>query len=485
MTMDGIALDYPPVVDAYEHFVEEQGYREGRCHPEGGFQEIIGASAALTGVLQQVALVAPTDAAVLLQGETGTGKELLTRAIHQRSARCDSALVTVNCAAMPAGLLESELFGHERGAFTGALTRTLGRFELAHQGTLFLDEVGDLPLELQPKLLRVLQEQAFERVGGTRTIGVNVRLVAATHRDLAQMVAAGTFRSDLYYRLNVFPIHIPPLRERPEDIPLLVRHFTHQYARRLHKPTPTIPAEVLMALVRCPWPGNVRELQNVVERAVILSHDGILRPMLPEWPRSGEPCPTEGTMLEDVQREYILQVLRGTRWVVGGPDGAAARLGLKRTTLLSKMARLGIARQARWRHADACRTFSSPSCGSALGEAFALVRKSGVEVHQFLDIINAALFKSPIYETYGSIIADERYEPAGFKLALGSKDVRLALEAADAAATPMPLASLIRDHFLSAMAHGRGETDWAGLARVIAENAGLGEPKARPQAMAH
>ncbi len=242
--MDGIALDYPPIVDAYEHLLEDQGYREGRRQPEGGFQEIIGASAALTGVLQQVALVAPTDATVLLQGETGTGKELLARAIHQRSARCDSAFVTVNCAAMPAGLLESELFGHERGAFTGALARTLGRFELAHQGTLFLDEVGDLPLELQPKLLRVLQEQTFER-------------------------------------------------------------------------------------------------------AVILSHDGILRPVLPEWQRSGEPSPTGGKMLDDVQREYILQVLRGTRWVVGGPDGAAARLGLKRTALLSKMARLGIVRQAR------------------------------------------------------------------------------------------------------------------------------------------
>src|SRR5262249_6171562 len=306
MTMDGMALEYPPVVDASEHVGEAQGDREGRCHPEGGFPEIIGASAALAAVLQQVALVAPTDATVLLQGETGTGKELLARAIHQRSARRDRAFVTVNCAAMPAGLLESELFGHERGAFTAALARTLGRFELAPQGTLFLDEVGDLPLDLQPKLLRVLQEQAFERVGGTRTLGVNVRLVAATHRDLARMVAAGTFRSDLYYRLNVVPIHVPPLRQRPEDIPPLVRHFAHQYARRLHKPTPTVPAEVLAALVRCPWPGNVRELQNVVERAVILFHDGILRPVLPEWPRSSEPSPTEGTMLDDVQREYIL-----------------------------------------------------------------------------------------------------------------------------------------------------------------------------------
>jgi formate hydrogenlyase transcriptional activator len=345
--MDSIALDYPAVTDTYKQSVEEKGCLEGLCHPEGCLKEIIGASAALTAVLQQVALVAPTRATVLLQGETGTGKELLARAIHQRNARRDRAFVTVNCAALPAGLLESELFGHERGAFTGALARTLGRFELAHQGTLFLDEVGELPLELQPKLLRVLQEQAFERVGGTRTIAVNVRLVAATNQDLAQMVAAGTFRSDLYYRLNVFPIHVPPLRERPEDISVLVRQFTHQYARRLHKPIPTIPAEVLAALIRYPWPGNVRELQNVVERAVILSHDGVLRPVLPEWALSGEPSPTGGKMLEDVQREYILQVLRDTRWVIGGPYGAAARLGLKRTTLLSKMARLGIVRQAR------------------------------------------------------------------------------------------------------------------------------------------
>jgi formate hydrogenlyase transcriptional activator len=255
--------------------------------------------------------------------------------------------VAVNCAALPAELLESELFGHERGAFRGALTRRLGRFELVHQGTLFLDEIGDLPLEVQPKLLRVIQEQAFERVGGARTQRVDVRLVAATNQDLAQMVAAGTFRSDLCYRLNVFPVHVPPLRQRLEDIPLLVRHFAHQYARRLHKPTPMIPAEALAALVRYPWPGNVRELQHVIERAVILCRDGILRPALPERPPSGQPAAPRHQMLQDVQRGYILQVLQDTRWVIGGPDGAAARLGLKRTTLLSKMARLGIARQAR------------------------------------------------------------------------------------------------------------------------------------------
>jgi transcriptional regulator with GAF, ATPase, and Fis domain len=248
---------------------------------------------------------------------------------------------------MPAGLLESELFGHERGAFTGALGCHRGRFELAHQGTLFLDEVGDLPLDLQPKLLRVLQEQAFERVGGTRTLGVDVRLVAATHRDLAQMVAAGTFRRDLYYRLHVFPLQLPPLRDRPEDIPLLVRHFAQQHAQRLHQPRPTIPAAGMAALTRYPWPGNVRELENVIERAVILARDGVLRPVLPPGhpPRPG--VPAGGRTLAEVQREYIVRVLQATSGVIGGPLGAAARLGLKRTTLLSRMERLGIARQAR------------------------------------------------------------------------------------------------------------------------------------------
>jgi formate hydrogenlyase transcriptional activator len=328
-------------------FTEATSVIEDGIHIEHHGEEIIGASPVFKEVLRQVEIVSPTDATVLLQGETGAGKEYFARAVHRLSARRDRPFVTVNCAAIPAGLLESELFGHERGAFTGALAQRLGRFELAHQGTLFLDEIGDLPLELQPKLLRVLQEQAFERVGSVRTRRVDVRLVAATNRDLAQMVAAGTFRSDLYYRLNVFPIHVPPLRERPEDIPVLVQHFAQQYARRLHKPIPAAPAEVLTALIRYPWPGNVRELQNVIERAVILSRDGILRPVLPEWPLSSPPSFMGGKMLEDVQREYILQMLRDTRWVIGGPYGAASRLGLKRTTLLSKMARLGIARQAR------------------------------------------------------------------------------------------------------------------------------------------
>jgi formate hydrogenlyase transcriptional activator len=345
--MNSIALDYCSVTDAREWLAEEQGDREAQCHPGHAFEEIIGESSALTAVLRQVELVAPTDATVLIQGETGTGKELIARALHQRNARRHHPFIKVNGAAIPSGLLESELFGHERGAFTGAIGRQLGRFELAHQGTLFFDEVGDLPLDLQPKLLRVLQEQAFERVGGTRTIGVDVRLVAATHRDLTQMVVEGTFRSDLYYRLNVFPIRLPPLRERPEDIPLLVRHFAQQHAQRLHKPVHTIPAEALEALTRYPWPGNVRELQNVIERAVILARDGVLRPVLPTWQQPLQRSPAGGSTLADVQRDYIVRVLRDASGVIGGQHGAAARLGLKRTTLLSRMERLGIARQAR------------------------------------------------------------------------------------------------------------------------------------------
>jgi formate hydrogenlyase transcriptional activator len=345
--MNSIALDYCSVTDASEWLAEEQGDRQARCHPGHAFAEIIGTSAALTAVLRQVELVAATDATVLLQGETGTGKELIARALHQRSARRHRPFLKVNGAAIPSGLLESELFGHERGAFTGAIGRQLGRFELAHQGTLLLDEIGDIPLDLQPKLLRVLQEQAFERVGGTRTIGVDVRLVVATHRELAQMVAEGTFRRDLYYRLNVFPIRLPSLRERPEDIPLLARHFAQQHAQRLHKPLPTIPAEAVAALTRYPWPGNVRELQNVIERAVILAHEGVLRPVLPTWPQPLPRSPAGDSTLADVQRDYILRVLRDTSGVIGGPHGAAARLGVKRTTLLSRMERLGIARQAR------------------------------------------------------------------------------------------------------------------------------------------
>jgi formate hydrogenlyase transcriptional activator len=310
-------------------------------------EEIIGESPALKEVLRQVEIVAPTDATVLLQGETGTGKELIARAIHRLSARPDHPFVTVNCAAIPSGLLESELFGHERGAFTGAIAQKIGRFELGHQGTLFLDEIGDIPLDLQPKLLRVLQEQEFERVGSTRTRRVDVRLVAATHRELVQMLDAGLFRADLYYRLNVFPLTIPPLRQRPEDIPLLVHHFVRHYARLLHKHIDMIPAEALDALTHYDWPGNVRELQNVIERAVILSPGPALRLALDELPQSRPTgrSPVPVSTLEEVEREYILRVLRETNGVIGGPQGAATRLGLRRTTLLYRLEKLGISRQ--------------------------------------------------------------------------------------------------------------------------------------------
>jgi formate hydrogenlyase transcriptional activator len=320
---------------------------EDGIHIEHHGEEIIGASPAFKEALRQMEVVAPTDATVLLQGETGAGKERFARAVHQLSARRDRPFVTVNCAAIPTGLLESELFGHERGAFTGALVQKLGRFELAHRGTLFLDEIGDLPLELQPKLLRVIQEQAFERLGSARTQRVDVRLVVATNRDLAQMVDARQFRADLYYRLNVFPITVPPLRQRPEDIPLLVRHFVRHYARQLRKRIDTIPAEAMEALTHYHWPGNVRELQNVIERAVILSPGPTLRLALDELPRSQ---PATGSLarvrtLEEVEREHILRVLQNTKWVIGGPHGAAARLGLRRTTLLYHMEKLGISRQ--------------------------------------------------------------------------------------------------------------------------------------------
>jgi formate hydrogenlyase transcriptional activator len=328
-------------------FAEATGVLEDGIHIEHYGEEIIGASPALKEALRQVEVVAPTDATVLLQGETGAGKERFARAIHQLSARRARPFVTVNCAAIPTGLLESELFGHERGAFTGALAQKLGRFELAHQGTLFLDEIGDLPLELQPKLLRVIQEQEFERVGSVRTQRVDVRLVVATNRELAQMVDAGQFRADLYYRLHVFPMTVPPLRERPEDIPLLVRHFVRQYARQLRKRIDTIPAEAMEALTHYHWPGNVRELQHVIERAVILSPGSVLRLASDELPRS-QPAtgsPARIRTLEEVEREHILRVLQDTKWVVGGPHGAAARLGLRRTTLLYRLEKLGISRQ--------------------------------------------------------------------------------------------------------------------------------------------
>src|SRR6266478_2264984 len=299
---------------------------------------IVGRSAALRRVFGLVDKVAMTDAAILIRGETGTGKELIAALIHRLSARQRGPFVKFNCTAIPAGLLDSELFGHERGAFTGAVARRIGRFELANRGTLLLDEIGDLPLDLQPKLLRVLEEQEFERIGSTHTIRSDVRIIAATNRPLEQLVAAGEFRADLYYRLNVFPIDLPALRERPEDIPLLVRHFVIHHARKLGRRIDSIPADVMEMLLRHPWPGNVRELQHVLQRAVILSHGGSLQlpPLEAPAKTTRTPAPQAETF-DDAVREHIVEVLRQTNGLVAGPRGAAVRLGLKRTTLMSKM----------------------------------------------------------------------------------------------------------------------------------------------------
>src|SRR5947199_7656065 len=305
-------------------------------------RNIVGNSVALRHVLHQVEIVAPTDATVLLLGETGTGKELAARAIHDASGRGHRPFIKVNCAAIPSGLLESELFGHERGAFTGAIAQRIGRFELADGGTIFLDEVGDMPLELQPKLLRVLQEHEFERLGSTRTKRVDVRVVAATNRTLEEMVAGGTFRNDLYYRLNVFPITLPPLRERPEDIPALVRYFAQKFARRMKKRIDTIPGYAMAALCRYAWPGNVRELENAIERAVILTSGSALCVPVSEFHTRA--VPASGGTLEATEREAIVRTLREAHWVLGRPHRAAARLGLKRTTLQSRMHKLGIRR---------------------------------------------------------------------------------------------------------------------------------------------
>jgi len=313
--------------------------------PENGFDEIIGNSAALEFVLAEVERVAPTDSTVLVLGETGTGKELIARAIHNISARCGRPFVKLNCSAIPFDLLESELFGHEKGAFTGAFTQKIGRFEMADTGTLFLDEIGDLPLALQPKLLRVLQEQEFERLGSGRTHRINVRLVAATHRDLAEMVARKEFRSDLYYRLNVFPVVLPPLRERREDIPQLASHFVEMFARRMGKRIDRIPEDILDAFISYSWPGNVRELQNLIERAVIRSNNGVFPNPLPD--KNPVTVTLSQDTFTDSTRALILRALRETGWVIGGPGGAAARLGLKRTTLIAKMKKLGISRPVR------------------------------------------------------------------------------------------------------------------------------------------
>lgn len=324
---------------------QEKRYLEDELRTEYGFEEIVGESAELKRVLKQAETVAPTDATALILGETGTGKELIARAIHQLSDRRDRTFVKLNCSAIPLGLLESELFGHEKGAFTGAIVQKVGRLELAHKGTLFLDEIGDLPLELQPKILRALQEKEIERLGGSRTIPVDVRLIAATNRNLEKMIQEGQFRSDLYYRLNVFPIKIPPLRRRVGDIPLLVNYFVAKHARRMNKTITVIPPEAMEALTKWRWPGNVRELENFIERAVILTHGNTLRVPLAELAVVEQQAQPSDESLEFAEREHILRVLRESKGMIGGRGGAAEKLGLKRTTLNSKLKKLGIERE--------------------------------------------------------------------------------------------------------------------------------------------
>jgi len=340
------ALAYNEIETLKNKLEKEKLYLEEEIRSEYNFEEIVGSSPVLRRALQNVQTVATTDSTVLIYGETGTGKELIARAIHNLSERHERTLVKVNCAAIPTGLLESELFGHEKGAFTGAIDRRIGRFELAHQGTIFLDEVEDIPLDLQSKLLRVLQEHEFERLGSSRTLRVDVRVVAATNADLARMVEEKKFRSDLYYRLNVFPINVPPLRERPEDIPVLVQFFADKFAQQMRKRIESVPKETMAALVAYHWPGNIRELQNLVERAVILSRGSTLEIPLAELK---QPVKTAvyvngGITLEHVERDHILKVLDDAKWVIGGPTGAAARLGLNRTTLNHRMRKLGIMR---------------------------------------------------------------------------------------------------------------------------------------------
>jgi formate hydrogenlyase transcriptional activator len=336
---------YQEIANLKDKLKKEKLYLEDEIKTEFDFEDIIGNSATLRKVLKQVEIVAPTDSTVLILGETGTGKELMARALHNLSGRQDGTFVKMNCAAIPTGLLESELFGHEKGAFTGAIATKIGRFELADRGTLFLDEVGEIPLELQVKLLRVLQEQEFERLGSTRTIRVNVRVIAATNRDLNRMVEEQAFRSDLYYRLKVFPITVPPLRDRVEDIPMLVRHFAQKFAQRMKKRIETIPSEAMKALQHYDWPGNVRELENFIERAVILTQEENLFVSLAELKRTPNHKENAGAVtLEQAEREHILKALRESQWTIGGPAGAAAKLGMKRTTLQSKMQKLGISR---------------------------------------------------------------------------------------------------------------------------------------------
>ncbi len=336
------AVAYGRITAARDRLEEERLYLESEIRSEHNFEEIVGNSPALRALLEKVAIVAPTSSTVLLRGETGTGKELIARAIHNNSPRRSRTLVKMNCAAIPAGLLESELFGHEKGAFTGALMQKKGRFELADQGTLFLDEIGDISLELQPKLLRALQEQEFERLGSTRTVHVNVRIIAATHRDIPAMIRNGQFREDLFYRLNVFPIEIPPLRERPEDVPLLVHYFVSRFSRQMQKQIKTIPKRAMEAMVNHTWPGNIRELENFIERAVILTQGTELSVPLSELRKSMGHASTLGSKFHDIERNTIIEALRATSGKIAGHRGAAERLGLKRTTLQNKMRRLNI-----------------------------------------------------------------------------------------------------------------------------------------------
>jgi formate hydrogenlyase transcriptional activator len=342
------ALAFKQIAELRDRLTQEKQYLQEEINLDNRFDDIVGESTGLRNVLRQIETVAPTDATVLIEGETGTGKELLARAIHRLSPRSERTFIKLNCAAIPAGLLESELFGHEKGAFTGAIARKIGRLELAHEGTLFLDEVGELPLDLQPKLLRALQEREFERLGGTRPILVNVRLIAASNRDLAKMVAEKEFRSDLFYRLKVFPVFAPPLRDRAADIPVLVRHFVSRHARRMGKTIEKIPDEAMEALVAWKWPGNIRELENFLERAVILTRGTVLHVPLAELEAMEEEeddaAAIANPTLHAAEREHILRALREAKGMIGGPGGAADRLGLKRTTLNSKMKKLGIER---------------------------------------------------------------------------------------------------------------------------------------------
>src|ERR1700686_3233520 len=350
------ALAFGEIRDLKDQLSKEKLYLEDEIRSEMNFAQIVGHSASLRRVLKQVETVSPTDSTVLIYGDTGTGKELIARAIHDLSPRRSKPFVKLNCAAIPTGLLESELFGHEKGAFTGAIAQRIGRFEVANGGTIFLDEIGEIPLELQTKLLRVLQEREFERLGSSRTLRTDARLIAATNRDLEIMVSEQKFRSDLFFRLNVFPVHVPPLRERQGDIPLLVRHFTQQFSRRMNRVIETIPSTAMDALSRYHWPGNIRELQNVIERAVIISRGPFLSMDVGDlkFPKAGPPSekpaspkPTNGVLhevLEETERQQILEALKQSNWVVAGPKGAAAHLGMKRSTLQLRIHKLGIVR---------------------------------------------------------------------------------------------------------------------------------------------